>query len=94
MVIPVEAELAVELLSVVLVSLYVAVGALREQGAVRVVVVVPYGHVREKSLHDAVVLRDNYTIVSLMVLQVEIVGRYSGRTEIYSFFDNLLFPLS
>ena len=81
MVVPVEAELAVELLSVVLEALDVTIGALREQGTVWIVVVVPYGHVREKGLHDAVVLRDDHSVVSLMVLQIEIICGDSGAAE-------------
>jgi hypothetical protein len=62
-VVPVQTELAVELLvpvghvrekAVVLEALHVAVRALREQGTIGIVVV---------DLHNAVILRDDHTIV-------------------------------
>jgi len=80
-VVPVQPELAVQLLAVVLEALHVAVRALREQGTVGIVVVVPFGHVREKDLLHASALGNYYTIVSLMVLQVEMVDGVSGTAE-------------
>ena len=74
MVVPVQPELAVQFLvpvghvrekAVVLEALYVAVRALREQGTVGIVVI---------DLLHASALGNYHTIVSLMVLQVEIVG--------------------
>ena len=53
-------------------ALHVAVGALCEQGAVGIIVI---------GLHNAVVLRDDHSIVSLMILQIEIVGGVSGVAE-------------
>ena len=65
MVVPVQPELAVKLLAVVLEALYVAVGALCEQRAVGIVVI---------DLLHASALGNYHTVVSLMVLQIEIVG--------------------
>ena len=72
MVVPVQPELAVKLLAVVLEALHVAVGALCEQRAVGIVVI---------GLHNAVSLRDDHSIVSLMILQVEMVGGDSCAAE-------------
>ena len=81
MIVPVEAELAVQLLvpvghvrdkAVVLETLHVAVGALCEQRAVGIVVI---------DLHNAVSLRDDHSIVALMILQVEMVGGGSCAAE-------------
>ena len=65
MVVPVQPELAVQLLAVVLEALHVAVRALREQGTIRVVVI---------DLLHASALGNYHTVVSLMVLQIEMVG--------------------
>ena len=73
-VVPVQPELAVKLLvpvghvrekAVVLVSLHVAIGALREQRTVGIVMI---------DLLHASALGNYHSIVSLMVLQIEIVG--------------------
>ena len=74
MVVPVQPELAVQLLvpvghvrekAVVLETLHVAVGALREQRTVGIVMI---------DLLHASALGNYHSIVSLMVLQIEIVG--------------------
>ena len=65
MVVPVQPELAVQFLSVVLEALHVAVGALCEQGTVRLVVI---------DLLHASALGNYHSVVALMVLQVEMVG--------------------
>ena len=65
MVVPVEAELAVQLLAVVLETLHVAVGALCKQGTVGIVMI---------DLLHASALGNYHSIVALMVLQIEIVG--------------------
>ena len=73
-VVPVQTELAVELLvpvghvrekAVVLEALHVAVRALREQGTIGIVVV---------DLLHASALGNYHSIVSQMILQIEIVG--------------------
>ena len=72
MVVPVQPELAVQFLAIVLDALHVAVGALCEQRAVGIVVI---------GLHNAVSLRDDHSIVSLMVLQIEIICGVSRAAE-------------
>ena len=80
-VVPVQTELAVELLvpvghvrekAVVLEALHVAVRALREQGTIGIVVV---------DLLHASALGNDHSIVSLMILQVEMVGGGSCAAE-------------
>ena len=70
MVIPVQPELAVQLLAVVLEALHVAVRALGKQGTVWIVMVVPFGHVQEKDLLHASALGNYHSIISHIVLIV------------------------
>ena len=65
MVVPVQPELAVQFLSVVLEALHVAVRAIREQCTVGILVI---------DLLHASALGNYHTVVSLMVLQVEMAG--------------------
>ena len=72
MVVPVQTKVAVQFLAVVLEALHVAVCALCEQRTVGIVVI---------GLHNAVILRDDHSVVSLMVLQVEMVGGFAGAAK-------------
>ena len=71
-VVPVQPELAVQLLAVVLEALHVAVRALRKHGTVGIVVI---------DLLHASAVGNYHTVVSLMVLQVEMVDGVSGTAE-------------